>query len=229
MPITKHPMRTLFALAIVAASLALTAPTPASAASTTITLEGPQQQPALTYEPIVFTGKVTPADATTRVVLQVKVTAGWSDVAGVRPWSDGSYELAWNTLERGTYTMRARSLHGSVVTEPVDVVVKPHPTVISAYPYTRGRPVVVGQRIEVRGSVIERNATPRVVVQRKVDGKWSDRNAGIVDSSGQFSIIIVPSQVGRYDLRVRSANGTRWTLYPMAFDVAPKPVASPAR
>lgn len=228
MPRTKH-LRTLLAAALIASGMVAFAPSPAQAASTTITWEGPVGPDSpVTYEPIVFEAQVTPAGATTRVVLQQQVGEGWKDIAGWRPLPDGSVEVAWGTTQRGTYHLRLRSLHGSVITDVKTVVVKPHPTVIdaSAYPWDN---LVVGQKVRIGGTVVEPTATPRVVVQRKINGRWYDRDSGPVDASGHFSITIAPSQAGVYELRVRSAGGSRWSQYPIILDVAPKPIAMPAR
>lgn len=229
MKTTTHRLRTLFVLAVVGASLVLVAPTPASAAATTITWEGPIGNGSpVTYEPIIFEAQVTPAGATSRVVLQRQVGNAWKDQDGWRPLPDGSVEVAWGTIERGTYNLRLRSLHGSVVSDPIQIVVKPHPTVIDAtvHPWQN---VVAGQRVTVAGTVTEPGATPRVVVQRKVNGTWSDRDGGPVDASGHFSIGITPSQAGHYELRVRSNGGSRWSFYPIELDVAPRPIAMPVR
>ena len=216
-------LRALLAIVIIGAGLALVAPVPASASGTTITWDGPVDPP-VTWEAITFTGQVTPAGATSRVVLQRQVPGGWTDLAGMRPLPDGSFEIAWGTLDRGTYVLRLRSLHGSVVSDTKTIVVAPHPTVITetVHPW---RNITVGQKLTVGGQVIEPSATPRVVVQRKVNGKWSDRAAGPVDDSGHFEIPIAPSQVGHYELRVRSNGGSKWSLYPIVFDVSPKPMA----
>ncbi len=210
-------------LAIATAGILLVAPTPASAAGTTITLTGPVS-PAVTYETIIFEGQVSPAAGLSRVVFQQQVSGGWHDLSGWSPNNDGSVELPFQTTKRGTYHLRVRSSGGSVVSNVIEVAVAPHPTEIRASVFTGGHDVVVGQKLKVTGHVVEPTATPRVVVQRLVNGKWSDRAAGAVNAKGQFSIGIAPSQVGHYELRVRSNGGSKWSLYPISFDVVPKPI-----
>jgi hypothetical protein len=227
MSTTKRRVRTPFVLAIasaiVAVSITLVSPTPASASGTSITLTGPVT-PAVTYEAIIFEGEVSPAGALPRVIFQQEVAGGWHDLSGWQPDREGSFEAPFSTTARGTYRLRARSVGGSVLSNVIEVVVKPHPTEITASVFTGGRDVVVGQKLRVAGNVVEPTATPRVVVQRKVNGKWSDRAAGPVNAKGEFSIGITPTQVGRYELRVRSNGGSAWSRYPIVLDVAPKPV-----
>lgn len=68
--------------------------------------------------------------------------------------------------------------------------------------------ITLGQVTYVTGSVSPARATPKVVVQRRVDGRWSDRQSGGVRSDGTFKIGIRPSQPGIYALRVRSNGGS---------------------
>jgi len=67
----------------------------------------------------------------------------------------------------------------------------------------------LGASVSVSGAVTPSGATRRVVVQRSLGGgRWSDRAAGPVSSSGGYSISIRPSATGLYALRVRSNGGT---------------------
>ena len=66
-----------------------------------------------------------------------------------------------------------------------------------------------GTPVTVSGSVIPATLTPSVVLQRKVDGKWLDRNTMTVNpATGAFSRQVTPSEPGTYTLRVRSAGGS---------------------
>jgi peptidoglycan-N-acetylglucosamine deacetylase len=47
-----------------------------------------------------------------------------------------------------------------------------------------------------------------VVSQRLIGGRWVDRDAANVGADGRFQITIRPSEVARYHLRVRSAQGS---------------------
>lgn len=69
--------------------------------------------------------------------------------------------------------------------------------------------VRVGTKVSVQGAVDPVSLTPRVVVQRYVDGSWSDRGSADVNpSTGAYKITIQPSQAGAYKLRVRSNGGS---------------------
>jgi len=68
--------------------------------------------------------------------------------------------------------------------------------------------IVLGQSTAVVGSVSPVGLTGRVVVQRGVHGRWSDRAASMVAADGSFRISIRPSQAGIYALRVRSNGGS---------------------
>ena len=208
MPV-KTRVRTLFVLAIVAASLALVAPSPASAAVTTITLDNPATA-ARTYETTTFRGTVTPATSTSKVFLQWQVGGVWKDIDSDLVQPDGGFELAVYPHQRGTYPVRVRSLHGSVVSDEVTFVVSPAITRIWAA--VLQQEIAAGERAWIVGVVTEPTATPRVVVQRKIGTTWSDRQAGTVDpETGRFAIKIAPSQTGLYTLRVRTNGGSRWS------------------
>jgi len=67
----------------------------------------------------------------------------------------------------------------------------------------------VGTTVFVQGTVDPASLTPRVHVQRYVDGAWSDRASGeVTPSTGAYKIAIKPSQAGTYKLRVRSNGGS---------------------
>lgn len=216
-------LRIALAVAVILVGSALVAPSPASAASTTITLDPTGERRVLTYETAYLTGTVT-GGSTARIVLQRQVAGAWKDLTSTVPSPSGSFEVPLAATEPGDYLLRMRSLHGSVVSDEIDVLVVRHPTEIHAraWPYDP----TVGQRVRVDGYVVEPNATPRVVVQRQVPGGWSDRQAGTVDAKGRFSIVIQPSQDGTYTLRVRSAGGSRWSA---PFQVFVRAKALPAR
>jgi hypothetical protein len=200
--------RVLLILAVIAAGLGLAVPTPASAAGTTITLDPTGERRVLTYETAYLTGTVT-GGSTARLVLQRQEAGVWKDLTSTLPSPGGSFEVPFAVTEPGDYLLRMRSLHGTVVSDEIDVIVVRHPTVIraGAYPFTP----TIGQRVAVSGQVVEPTATPRVVVQRKVGNRWSDRQAGTVDSKGRFRIVIQPSEGTTYTLRVRSNGGSRWS------------------
>lgn len=225
MPTTTRRARTLTILAIVAASLVLVAPTPASAAGTTITLDDVPAS-VFTYEHTTISGTVSPGDATPKVFLQWQVDGVWKDIAQDLPSpTTGRFRMTIYPHERGTYPIRVRSLHGSVTSAEQSLVVKPHPTEISAAatPYQ----VTLGEATRINGRVIEPTATGRVVVQRKIGDVWYDRQGGVVDAKGYFSIRIVPSETGTYRLRVRSEHGSRRSDEIFAL-VTPKPISMPA-
>src|SRR4051812_21776577 len=188
MATTTRRGRTSLILVGAPAGILLVAPARASAAAPTITLTGPVT-PAVTYDAIIFEGQVSPVGGLTRVVFQQQVPGGWHDINGWTPDPDGSFEAPFSTNAPGTYHLRMRSPGGSVVSNVIEVAVARHPTQISAGAATGGRDVVVGQRLRVTGRVVEPTATPRVVVQRQVNGKWSDRAAGPVNAKGEFSIV----------------------------------------
>jgi hypothetical protein len=217
--------RTVSILAIVAVSLVLVAPAPASAAGTTITVDDPPSV-VFTYEHTTISGTVSPAGATPKVFLQWQVAGVWKDIAQDAPSpASGRFELTIYPHDRGTYPIRVRSLHGSVTSAEQALVVKPHPTEISAAatPYQ----VTLGEATRINGRVIEPTATGRVVVQRKIGAVWYDRQSGVVDAKGYFSIRIVPSEIGTYRLRVRSQHGSRRSDEFFAL-VSPRPISMPA-
>lgn len=211
-------VQSLFILTVVAASLALVAP--ASAATTTITLDPTGERRVETYETAYLTGNVT-GGSTARIVLQRQVGGTWKDLTSAVPSPSGSFEVPLAATEPGDYLLRMRSLHGSVLSNEIDVLVVRHHTEIHA----KASPTAptVGQRVRVDGYVVEPGATPRVVVQRKVGNAWSDRQAGAVDAKGRFSIVIQPSEATTYTLRVRSAGGSRWSE-PFQIFVQPMPI-----
>lgn len=218
---TKAPRwRVLLILAVIAASLGLVVPTPASAAGTTITLDPTGERRVLTYETAYLTGTVT-GGSTARIVLQRQVAGVWKDLTSTVPSPSGSFEVPLSATEPGDYLLRMRSLHSSVFSEEIDVIVVRHPTEIhaGASPITP----MIGQRVAVSGQVVEPTATPRVVVQRLVAGKWSDRQAGTVDSKGRFRIVIQPSEGTTYTLRVRSNGGSK-SSRPFQIFVQAKPI-----
>ena len=223
MPTITKRLRTLFILATVAAGLALVAPTPASAAGTTITLDSTAELRLETYETAWLTGTVT-GGSTARVVLQRQVGGTWTDLTSTVPSPDGSFRVPFAVKEPGDYLLRMRSLHGTVLSNETDLLVVRHRTEIHAL--ASSSTPMVGERIRIDGYVVEPSATPRVVVQRKVGNGWSDRQAGAVNAQGRFSVVIQPSEGTTYTLRVRSAGGSRWSE-PFQVFVQAKPIVMP--
>jgi hypothetical protein len=83
----------------------------------------------------------------------------------------------------------------------------------------------VGRPVAVDGVVSPPTTTPRVVVQRLVDGAWLDRVAAAVDPvSGAFHAVVTPSQHGTYRLRVRS-NGGSVVSPTLVLEVEPRPTS----
>jgi len=83
---------------------------------------------------------------------------------------------------------------------------RPRTTAITAHLSVNA--VNLEQTTYVVGSVAPFSASPRVVLQRGVGGRWSDRQGGAVGSDGAFKIKVQPSQAGTYTLRVRSIGGS---------------------
>lgn len=215
--------RAIAAAVTLLAGVALAAPAPtAAAAGTTISLEL-ESPVGTTYDNTDLTGVVTPAGATRTVVIQVQVDGTWQDRDRLAASaSTGAYRGSVYPHERGPMHLRVRSAGGTVVSEEVVLTVNPHRTELraKASPNT----ITVGDGTTVYGTVIEPQATPRVVVQRRLfDGRWVDRQGGPVTADGRFAIRIAPSQVGVYTLRVRSAGGSRWSE-PFTVAVQPRPV-----
>jgi hypothetical protein len=98
----------------------------------------------------------------------------------------------------------------------------PVPTIVAALSTAT---TTVGEPVAVDGTVSPATATPRVLVQRLVDGRWLDRVAAAVDpATGAFHAVVTPSQHGTYQLRVRS-NGGSVVSPTMALEVRPRPTS----
>ncbi len=127
--------------------------------------------------------------------------------------------------------MRVRALAALVVAalawssaSPVSAASSTTITIVLGAPST-----TVAAPISVSGIVRAPGATPRVVVQRLVGGRWSDRAAGPVNpTSGRYRIAITPGEHGTYTLRVRS-NGGSVVSPEVQLVVRPRPTTITAR
>ena len=68
--------------------------------------------------------------------------------------------------------------------------------------------VRVGLTVAITGVVTPPGALSTVIVQRAVNGAWTDRASGTVGADSRFLIPITPGDVGTYTLRVRSQGGS---------------------
>lgn len=77
---------------------------------------------------VTLSGKVTPASATPRVVVQRVIDHRWvdRDSAAVNT-STGAYSVSIKPSQTGTYKLRVRSAGGSVLSSIVYVTIKPKP------------------------------------------------------------------------------------------------------
>lgn len=86
--------------------------------------------------------------------------------------------------------------------------------------------ILLGQPVSISGTVTPAEATPRVVIQRRINGRWYDRLTAQVDpETGAYTASITPSGAGAYELRVRTAGGTVTTA-PMTLLVWPPTVSA---
>jgi peptidoglycan/xylan/chitin deacetylase (PgdA/CDA1 family) len=84
--------------------------------------------------------------------------------------------------------------------------VVPVPTITAALSHAE---VAISSPVVISGAVRPIGATPRVVAQRLIDGRWVDRDAAPVDpTTGRYRITIHPTQIADYRLRVRSDQGS---------------------
>ena len=196
------------ALALAIGTVALAVPAPASATTSAISLTSDSPS-VVAWTNSRVQGTVSPAGLTSAVVLQKQVGDGWVDIATVKPdEGTGAYEALIFPHDAGALVLRARSAGGSVVSPELTLQVAHHPTVISAT--VSPSEVVRTDTTLVYGRVIEPTATPYVVLERLVGGKWLDRSTATVDQrTGRFILRVTPQQAGTYTLRVRSARGTR--------------------
>jgi hypothetical protein len=105
--------------------------------------------------------------------------------------------------------MRIRSLAALLVAAVVWSLASPVSAATATITVVLGPSTTVGGRVSVSGVVTPHAATPQVVVQRLIDGAWSDRAAGPVNqANGHYRIVITPSQHDTYVLRVRSNGGS---------------------
>lgn len=172
---------------------------------------------------VYIQGAVSPAAGTTRVVVQRNVGGVWSDRdGGGVDQTTGEFKIGLKPSSAGTYLMRVRTGDGSAASEPLTLTVVPARVTISiGLSATRVR---VGTLVQVRGVLTPRTASTRVVLQRQVDGRWSDRDSGLVDrTNGAYRVAIRPNRPGTYTLRVRTGGGSVWTRTVTLVVTAPPP------
>lgn len=152
------------------------------------------------------TGEVNVPSDSINVVLQRNVGGVWTDRNTAAVNADGTFKITLKPSQTGTYTLRVRSIGGGVVsrTLTLNVTRKPEIRVVMSSPTTApGAPVTIIGKIDPAG------ATARVVLQRSVAGRWSDRAGALTNrETGEFTISVTPSTAGTYVLRVRSNGGT---------------------
>lgn len=216
--------RALFVLGTVAMLIGATA-TPSRAATTTTITASTNVTTVRVGTTAYVEGTVDPADAIGSVVVQRAVDKRWADRATGRvDPTTGAFRIPITPSETGTYKMRVRSPGGSVWSTTFYLAVTAPPTTITAG--LSASTVTVGTTVYVQGKVSPATSLSRVVVQRAVDRKWADRQAGSVNrSTGAYRIAITPGETGTYKLRVRSNGGSVWssTIY-LTVKAAPRPV-----
>lgn len=150
---------------------------------------------------------IAPVGFTSTVIVQRQVGSSWSDRASGTPDpATGAYRIEISPGDVGTYVLRVRSGGGSVVSPTVTLTVTPKPTIAAALSQSS---IAIGSPLIIAGTVRPASATPTVVLQRLVDGRWLDRGTAKVDAArGTFSLALTPSQLGSYVLRVTSAKGS---------------------
>ncbi|MFN8017169.1 MAG: polysaccharide deacetylase family protein [Acidimicrobiales bacterium] len=192
---------------LVAAALLVVLSPPASADPAPITIGAHAAVPTLRLGlSTSAVGTVSPAGALGKVILQRQVGSAWLDRAsGTADPTTGAFKIIITPSELGHYVMRIRSTGGSVLSNTFALDVVPPPT-ISARASTGGAPL--GGAVTISGEVKPAGATSRVVSQRLVDGKWVDREAATPDAAGRYSLVVHPSEVARYRMRVRSSQGS---------------------
>ena len=199
------PLLRAGALLVAASLLALTSP--ASAEPTPVTIGAHAAVPTLRLGlSTSVVGHVAPVGALGTVIVQRQVGADWLDRAnGTVDPATGAFKVVITPSQIGHYVMRVRSPGGSVVSNTFSLDVVPPPT-ITARASTGGAPL--GGPVTISGEVKPAGATSRVVSQRLVDGKWVDREAATPDAAGRYSLVVRPSEVARYRMRVRSSQGS---------------------
>lgn len=151
-------------------------------------------------------GHVAPVDALGSVIVQRKLGDAWLDRAtGAVNTTDGSFRVTITPSELGRYVMRVRSPGGSVVSNEMTLDVVPPPTISARVSAPAAR---LRTSVTISGQVSPAGATHRVVAQRLVDGRWLDRQSAVPDGAGRYSIVVSPSEVARYRMRVRSDQGS---------------------
>lgn len=69
--------------------------------------------------------------------------------------------------------------------------------------------VKVRTPVAVVGTLTPKTATPRLFLQRYLNGRWTDRGSVAVDrTTGNYRLPFAPSGTGSYSLRMRSAGGS---------------------
>jgi peptidoglycan/xylan/chitin deacetylase (PgdA/CDA1 family) len=152
------------------------------------------------------TGTVTPPDATSTVIVQRAVDKAWSDRASGPVASNGTFSIPITPSDAGTYSLRVRSSGGSFASPRFTLAVTPVPTISVAVSHSA---VAIGSPVTLAGTIRPANATPRVVSQRLVAGRWVDRDWASVDArTGAYGLVIHPGELTTYTMRVRSDQGS---------------------
>lgn len=153
--------------------------------------------------PAYVSGRVDPPGITSQVIVQRLVGSKWSDRASSGPLAaDGTFKVQITPSEVGTYTLRVRSAGGNLISPTLKLTVTPVPTISASLNLSS---VALGSPATVSGTVAPRTATSRVVLQRLVNGVWSDRGTASVNSSnGSYRLPLTASQETTYVLRVVS-------------------------
>jgi len=171
-------------------------------------------------------GDVSTDSGITDVVLQRSVDGAWSDRGGAEVDTTGHFAITLKPSSAGSYLLRVRSSGGAAVSNQLRLNVAPARVTISIA--LSASSVKTATLVNVRGVLTPKDATTRMVLQRKVDGRWGDRASGPVDrTNGAYRISFRPSQVGTYMLRVRTGGGSTWTRAVVVTVTAPAPSRPP--
>lgn len=172
-------------------------------------------------ETVDVTGEVNIPGESPLVVLQRNVGGVWTDRNTARVQPDGKFAITLRPSQTGLYVLRVRSIGGRVLSHTLKLQVTRAPEIRVVLSATTTSP---GSEIVAVGKVDPAEATPRVVLQRRVGTRWLDREGVKVNSAtGDFTLTIRPSTAGTYVMRIRSGQGTvvSRTLYVRVIAVAP--------